>query len=73
MGNYRSINKKYHFNEVKYVRRSMYWIIDVYKTAHEHHVPTNYTHGLVGCGMSYAMDALNAEKWQSRLYKLVLK
>ncbi|KAL4236110.1 hypothetical protein ACF0H5_004496 [Mactra antiquata] len=68
----RSIHKRYHFNETKFVRSSVYWIVDIYKIAHEHRVSTNFTHALVGCGMSYALEAFNAESWQTLLYKLVL-
>jgi hypothetical protein len=32
-----------------------------------------YMHGLVGCGIDYAMRAFNVERWQIELYKLVLK
>lgn len=68
----RKLNKKYHLNEVKFVRRSVYWLVDIYRVAHRHRVPKSYTHGLVGCGMEYAMVAFNVAKWQSVLYSLAL-
>ncbi|XP_053395884.1 uncharacterized protein LOC123523660 [Mercenaria mercenaria] len=69
----RNINKKYHLNEIKFTRRSMYWLVDIYKASLQHHVPNYYTHGLVGCGIDYAMVAFNVQKWQTTLYKLALK
>ena len=69
----RYIRSKYHFNEVKFVRSSYYWLVDVYKIGPKFGVPLKHTHGLVGCGMEYALNALNAPSWLSVFYKLADK
>ena len=65
---FRYIRTKYHFNEVKFVRSSPYWLVDVYKIGPKFGVPITHTHGLVGCGMEFALKALNAPNYLSFLY-----
>ncbi|XP_052777715.1 uncharacterized protein LOC128215023 [Mya arenaria] len=67
------IKRKYHFGQSTFVRHSLYWIEDVYATSRRHHVPKPYAHGLIGCGMKYAMRALNANNHQTSLYRAGLR
>ena len=65
----RYIRNVFHFNEVRFVHSSPYWLVDVYKIGPKFGVPLMHTHGLVGCGMEYALNALNAPSWLDKFYR----
>lgn len=43
----RNVSKKFHLKESRFVRRSVYWLVDIYKVAVGHHMPNYYTHRFI--------------------------
>ncbi|KAL3868672.1 hypothetical protein ACJMK2_041450 [Sinanodonta woodiana] len=66
------VKRRYHLDDIPFKRFSMSWLLDVYKMVMISHVRIEYIHGLVGCGMEYALTALNAPNWLTRFYHFAL-